>query len=45
MLTELGEKCMSKVRIPTKQHYQIEVTEMKSTITELKNTIGCSTVN
>lgn len=39
MLKELGEKYMSKVRIPTKRHHHIEVTETKSTITDMKNAI------
>lgn len=39
MLRSLEGKSMIKVRIPTKGHYQIEVTELKNTVTELKNTI------
>lgn len=47
ILLRLGEQCIHKVRISTEieniKKYQIEITELKDTITELKNLIkGCN---
>lgn len=47
ILVRLGEQCIHKVRISTEieniKKYQIEITELKDTTTELKNLIkGCN---
>ena len=43
MLTMSGEQCMNKMRISTeienKRKYQIEITELKTIIIELKKSI------
>ena len=48
ILTELGEQCMNKVKISTMRKYKMydmEIIELKNTITEPKNSIEVSTTD